>query len=149
MSPNWHIGNALTAVLLFSIAVMAQTRETPPVSSVFAVLANSLESKSATVGQKVVLRLVSDVVVDGEIVIPREARVLGHVSEALANGKNRSKSALAIVIDKAVKKDGSEIRVQAIIAAVAAPKPSSLSSDPTYGMLHSNEPKMSGAGAAA
>ncbi len=149
MRASWRLCIYLTAISLFSIAVTAQTRETPPVSSVFAVLTNVLESKSATVGQELALRTVNDVVVDGEVVIPRDSKILGHVSEVLINGKDRSKSALAIVIDKAIKKDGAELPVQAIIAAVAAPKESSLSSDPTYGMLHSNEPKMSGAGAGA
>src|SRR5207247_4129940 len=46
------------------------------------------------------------------------------------------------------RKDGTETRVQAIIAAVAAPKDGSLSSDATYGMMHSNEPKMTGSGSA-
>ena len=81
--------------------------------------------------------------------IPKGSKILGHISQAVTKGKNRPESALAIVIDKVVQKQGSEIPLQAIIAAVAAPKDNSLSSDPTYGMLHSNEPKASGAGAAA
>ncbi|HVS83838.1 MAG TPA: hypothetical protein VHE60_19045 [Pyrinomonadaceae bacterium] len=126
---------------------MAQTGNSPPVSSVFAVLINSLESKNATAGQELILRTVSDVIVNGEIVIPRDSKMLGHVTQVINKGKDGAQSGLAIVIDKAVKKDGAEIPVQAIIAAVAAPKNGSLSSDPAYGMMHSNEPKMTGTGA--
>src|ERR1043165_6560206 len=44
-------------------------------------------------------------------------------------------------------KGGVEIPLQAIIAAVALPKKDdSLTSDPTYSMMHSNEPKMLGLG---
>ena len=39
--------------------------------------------------------------------------------------------------------------MQAIIAALAARENDSLSEDPTYGMMHSNEPAQSGANAAA
>lgn len=49
-----------------------------------------------------------------------------------------------MVVDKAIGSDGVEIALLAIIAAVAAPRDSSLTSDPTYGMMHSNEPKMVG-----
>jgi hypothetical protein len=126
---------------------MAQTSDSPPVSSVFAVLTNPLESETATVGQQLILRTVSDVVVDREIVIPKGSKVLGRITQVITKGKNGSQSALAIVIDRAVVKDGAEVPVQAIIAAVAAPKNGSLSSDPAYGMMHSNEPKMSGTGA--
>jgi|ERR1051326_611735 hypothetical protein len=137
------------AVSIFSLAVMAQNRGSAQVSLVFAVLTDSIETKSATVGQEFVLQTMSDVVVDGEIVIPKGSKILGHVSQAVTKSKDRPESALAIVIDKAVKKEGNEIPLQAIIAAVAAPTDNSLSTDPTYGMLHSNEPKANGAGAGA
>ena len=75
--------------------------------------------------------------------------MLGHITQVITNGENRSRSVMAIVIDKAVRKDGVEIPVQAIIAAVAAPKDGSLSSDPAYGMMHSNEPKMTSSGLGA
>ena len=141
----------LAVSFLLSTSVMAQKGNAPPVVSVFAVLTDSLESKNATAGQEMILRTLSDVVVDGEIVIPRDSKMLGHVTQVINKGKEGAQSGLAIVIDKAVKKDGAEIPVQAIIAAVAAPKDGSLSSDPTYGMLHSNEPKgtASSAGTAA
>src|SRR5712692_1794902 len=137
----------LVVSFLLSASLMAQTGNSPPVSSVFAVLINSLESKKATAGQELILRTVSDVVVNGEIVIPRDSKMLGHVTQVIYKGKDGAQSGLAIVIDKALKKDGTEIPVQAIIAAVAAPRNGSLSSDPAYGMMHSNEPKMTGTGA--
>ncbi len=147
VNKNRRAYNLLAVSFLLSASVMAQRGSSPPVSSVFAVLINSLESKKATAGQELLLRTVSDVVVDGEIVIPRDSKMLGHITQVINKGKDGAQSGLAIVIDKAVKKDGREIPVQAIIAAVAAPKNSSLSSDPAYGMMHSNEPKMTGAGA--
>ena len=131
-------------VLLLSTSLLAQTGDQNRVSTVFAVLPKSLESKSATVGQELTLRTISDVVVNGAVVIPRGSKVVGHVSQVATKGKDEPQSVLAIVIDKAVTTGGREIPLQAIIAAIAAPR-SSLSSDPTYGMMRSNEPKMVGA----
>ncbi len=124
---------------------MAQSRNSAPVSTVFAVLRNSIESKKATVGEELILQTVSNVVVNSEVVIPAGSKMLGHVADVMSKGKHGTQSAMAVVIDEALRKDGTKIPVQAIIVAVAAPRDSSLSSDPTYGMMRSNEPKMVGA----
>jgi len=134
----------LAISFFLSTSLVAQTGD-HRVSTVFAVLTKSLDSKSAIPGQTLELRTLSDVVVNGEVVIPRDSKILGRVIQVTAKGKDGSQSAMAVVIDKAVKKDGAEINLQAIITAVAAPRDSSLPSDPTYGMMRSNEPKMVGA----
>jgi hypothetical protein len=136
---------SLAAIFLFSTSLIAQTSNETRVSKVLAVLTKSLESRSATVGQELTLRTINDVEVDGKTVIPRGSKLVAHVSEVATKGKDEPQSALAITIDKAITPSGVEIPLQAIIAAVAAPRNNSLSSDPTYGMMHSNEPKMSGA----
>ena len=118
----------------------------PEISTVFAVLSKRIETKSGSVNQELTLRTVSDVVVDGIVVIPSGSKVVGHVVEVTTKGKESQQSILAIVIDKAVLDSGREIYLKAIVAAVAAPPDGSLPSDPTYGMMHSNEPKMVGAG---
>src|SRR5258708_7500097 len=134
-----------TALLTFvSLPVTAQTSALPQVSTVFCVLTKSVESKSATVGQELTLRTISDVVVDGRVVIPRNSKLLGHVTEVVTRGKNEPQSVLALVVDKAIRPDGSDVPVQAIIAAVAAPQDKSLSAEATYGMMHPHEQKMSG-----
>jgi hypothetical protein len=123
-------------------AVSQTSATTPAVSIVFAVLTKSAESKSATNGQEITLRTISEVVVNGEVVIPRGSKLLGRITEVKVKGEGVAQSALSVVIDKAVTKDGDELPVQAIIAAVAAPRDKSMAPDPTYGMLHSSEPKM-------
>lgn len=145
MSHNaWRL-TYLTCILIFSASLVAQTRKPPPVSTVFAILTRSVESKSAAVGQELNLRTISEIVVDGQVIIPLGSRLVGHVVEVITKGKDEPQSRLSIVIDKAIKPEGAEINLQAIIAAIAAPQNNSLSSDPTYGMMHSNEPKMIGA----
>jgi len=133
-------------VLLITFEQSAKAGNPPPVATVFAVVVKRLETKSASLNQELTLRTISDVVVNGIVVIPSGSRVVGHVVEFATKGKGSQQSILAIVIDKAVIESGREIPLQAIIAAVAAPQDDALPSDPTYGMMHSNEPKMVASG---
>lgn len=128
-------------VLACSAPALAQTGA-PAVSTVFAVLTKSAESKSASAGQELTLRTISDVVVEGEVVIPKGSRLLGRITEVKVKGEGSAQSSLSVVVEKAVTKEGAELPVQAIIAAVAAPQGRPDDTDPTYGMLHSAEPKM-------
>ena len=134
-------------MLMFVLAtsLIAQTgKSSPPVSKVFAVLTKSVDTKTAKAGDELNLRTLNDVVVDSAVVIPSGSRVIAHVSEIKDKAKNAPQSQLAIVIDQAITKDERKIPLQAIIAAIAALQDDSLSSDATYGMMHSNEPKMVG-----
>ena len=133
-------------VLLITAHLSASAGNQQAVSTVFAVLLKRLETKSATLDQELTLRTITDVVVDGKVVIPSDSKVVGHVVEVAMKSKGSEQSILGIVIDKAVLESGREIALQGIIAAVAAREDGSLSSDPTYGMMHSNEPKMVGTG---
>ena len=140
----------LSALSVLALTIIFETpapaNNQPPVSTVFAVVEKRLDIKSANLDQEVTLRTISDVAVNGIIVIPNGSRVVGHIVEFATKGKESQESLLAIVIDKAVLESGKEIALQAIIAAVAAPQDNALPSDPTYGMMHSNEPKMVASG---
>ena len=130
-------------ILACSASAGAQTgAQAPTVSIVFAVLTKTAESKSAVAGQELTLRTISDVVVDGEVVIPKGSKLLGRITEVKLKGEGSARTELSVVVEKAVTKEGAELPLQAIIAAVAAPREKSSDPDPTYGMLHSNEPKM-------
>ncbi len=144
----------LLVLVMSSASLFAQSKGTaplvdkgPPVSTLIAVLTSPLESRSATAGQEFALKTITDVVVDSKLVIPKGSRVLGHVREAVTKSKDQPQSELTLSIEKAVKQDGSEVPLQGIIAALAAPENNSLADDPTYGMLHSNEPAQRGVSA--
>ena len=140
-----RLGALLILVGLFSPSLNAQSSAPPPVSIVFAVLAKSLDSRNAVIGDELTLRTISDVVVDSRVVIPKGSKLLGRVGGAVTKGKDEPKTALALIIDKSILTNEIELPLQAIIVAIAAPQ-KSLSSDPTYAMMHSNEPKMVGSG---
>ncbi|HZV59502.1 MAG TPA: hypothetical protein VFF42_04125 [Candidatus Eremiobacteraceae bacterium] len=139
-----HWLTSLIIILIASTFSMAQSQNTPPVSTVIAVLTKPLDSKSAIVGQELVLITLTDVVVRGEKIIPMGSQLLAETAAVSKNARDDAKSVLAIKIDKAITRKGDELPLQAIIAAIGAPVDDSLTADPQYGMLHSNEPKMSG-----
>ena len=139
----------IVIVVLIAFHQSASGSDQPAVSTLFAIVVKRIDTRSVSLNQELTLRTISDVVVDGIVVIPSGSRIVGHVVELATKGKGSEQSTLAIVIDKAILENEKEITLQGIIAAVAAPQEGSLSSDPTYGMMHSNEPKMVGTGPAA
>jgi hypothetical protein len=106
---------------LCGTALRAQSTSAAQVTKVFAVLSTSLDTKTAARGDEVLLTTMKDLTVGGKVVIPKGATLVGHVGSAVNRGKDSAKSALAIVIDKAIV-NGTDIPLQAIVAAIAAPK---------------------------
>jgi hypothetical protein len=136
----------LVLIGLFPPSLNAQSNTTPPVSKVFAVLSRSLDTRSAVIGDEFTLRTLNDVVVNGELIIPKGSNLTGRVAGVITKGKDEPKTVLAIKLENAKLERGREIALQAIVVAIAAPR-KSLDTDPTYAMMHSNEPKMVGSGA--
>jgi hypothetical protein len=56
---------------------------------------------------------------NGQVIIPKGSQLVGHVTEAKAHVKGQSESALGIVFDKAILKNGQEVPLQASIQALA------------------------------
>ena len=135
----------LASILLCSTVAFGQTSSTQPkVTNLIAVLNKPIETKTAKPGDELTLRAISDLFVEGDLVIGRGSQLTGHIVEVANKDKDNPASVLAFSVEKVTLKDGTEIPLQAIVAAVAAPRKDSLSTDPTFGMLHSNEPKMVG-----
>jgi hypothetical protein len=57
---------------------------------------------------------------DGQVIVPKGSKLVGHVTEAKARGKGESESALGIAFDKAILKNGQEVPLNATIQALAA-----------------------------
>lgn len=84
-------------------------------------LAKSLDAKKAKAGDRIEARLTMDVLSRGEIVIPRGAKIIGHVTDARARTKQSPESMVGIAFDRIVLKNGREIPLKATIQAVGAP----------------------------
>ena len=99
----------------------SKTATLPSGIAMNAELNSSLDSRKAKVGEKVEAHTTAAVEVDGKTIVPKGAKLEGHVTEATARSKGDSGSTLAIQFDKAILKKGEEIPLDVMIMAVAAP----------------------------
>jgi hypothetical protein len=97
-----------------------------------AALSQPVDGKKNKPGDPVTAKTTSATKSDGKVVIPKGTKLMGHVTETKARAKGESESALGIVFDKAVLKNGQEIPLNVAIQALAAsqtPTTSSLAQD--------------------
>jgi hypothetical protein len=85
-----------------------------------AVLTKPVDCKKNKPGDTVTGKTTENTKSDGEVVIPKGSKLVGHVTEAKARGKGESESSLGIVFDKAILKNGQEVPLNANIQALAA-----------------------------
>ena len=78
-----------------------------------------VDSKKAKPGDSVAARTTDATKADGKTVIPKGAKLVGHVTQASARAKGDSESALGIVFDKAILKNGQEVPLNLAIQALA------------------------------
>jgi hypothetical protein len=90
---------------------------------ILAQLAKPLDVRKLSVGAQVECSVIQDLLYKGKIIIPREAKVIGHVTEATASSKEQPQSRLGLVFDRIVLKDKRELPFQypAVITALAPP----------------------------
>ena len=85
-------------------------------------LLDSVDTKKSMVGTVVQCVVRQDLLYEGKIIIPRNARVIGHVTEAVEYNKEHP-SRLGLLFEKIVLKDNKELPFEypAVIEAVAPP----------------------------
>ncbi len=79
-----------------------------------------VDSKKAKTGDAVNAHVTEAVKANGQTVIPKNTKLVGHVTQASARAKGDAGSALAIVFDRAVLKKGQEVPLRVAIQALAA-----------------------------
>lgn len=93
-----------------------------PASTVIAAeLSKSVNTKKAKSGDRIEARTVMDVLSHGVILIPRNAKIVGHVTEAKASSKEAPGARLGLVFDRVILKDGRQLEVKAVLQALARP----------------------------
>jgi len=99
-------------------------------------LAKSVDAKKAKTGDEVVTKVTVDLRNNaGTVLVPKDTKILGHVTEAQARTKEQKESQLAIVFDKAVLKNGETMQMPMSIQAIIAPpnQNNSANSQPSSG----------------
>jgi hypothetical protein len=95
-----------------------------PGSVIPAELAKTVDAKKAGMGDEVQAKVNQDLKADnGQVVVPKDTKLIGHITEAQARSKDSQQSRVTILFDHAVLKDGSNVSlpmsIQAIIAQAA------------------------------
>ncbi len=100
----------------------ARNSEALPPGTVLSVeLSKSLDAKKSKADAKVEARTAIDLLVHGHIVVPRNTKIIGHVTEAKAHSKASPGSLLGIIFERMLLKGGREVPLQATVQAIARP----------------------------
>ena len=89
-------------------------------AAVNATLNAPLDSKKCKPGDPVTAKTSEAVKSDGRTVFPKGTKIVGHVTRASSRAKGDSESAIGMVFDKAILKNGEEVPVNLAIQAIAS-----------------------------
>ena len=82
-------------------------------------LTKTIDAKKAKTGEEVTAKVTQDMKSNsGEVLVPKDTKVLGHVTEAQPRNKEQKESQVGIVFDRAVMKDGSTMQMPMSIQAI-------------------------------
>lgn len=108
-----------------SQAQSANPMKIAPGSVIPVQLSKTIDAKKAKTGDEVVATVTQDMkTTSGEVLVPKDTKVIGHVTEAQARNKEQKQSELGIAFDHAVLK-GDQMQLPMSIQAVIAPLSSS------------------------
>jgi hypothetical protein len=95
-------------------------------TSLVAEFTQSLNSKNAKPGATVKAKVIQDVIAHGKVIVRRDSKLIGHVTEAQASSKDAPGARLGVVFDKVSLKGGGELDFHGLIEAMAPPLPAPL-----------------------
>ena len=101
----------------------AQNIRIAPGSVIPVELTKTVDAKKVKNGDEVVVKVTQDLKSNstGEVIVPKDTKVIGHVTEAQARNKDQKSSEVAIAFDHAVMKDGGQVQLPMSIQAIIAP----------------------------
>ncbi len=103
-------------------ATQAQSSNQFPAGTIIpAELSKAVDAKKAKAGDKIEAKTPVDLLSHGKIVIPKNTKIIGHVTEAKAHSKQSPDSMVGIAFDRISMKDGREVPIQAAVQAIARP----------------------------
>jgi hypothetical protein len=97
-------------------------------TSVNASLTQPVDVKKNRPCDQVAAKTTQAVKSEGRVVIPKGSKLIGHVTECKQRGKEEKESALGVVFDRAILKDGQEVPLNLTIRAIAAAQTAAASS---------------------
>jgi hypothetical protein len=106
-------------------AAQGQQRGTPriaPGSVIPVQLTKSIDAKKAKTGDAVEAKVTQDLKAEsGEVIVPKDTKFVGHVTEAQPRTKEQKESQVGIAFDHAVMRNGGDVSMPLSIQAVISP----------------------------
>jgi hypothetical protein len=100
----------------------AQNAGTPPSGTLLSIeLSKSLDARKSKANDRIEARTATDLLAHGQILVPRNTKIVGHVTETKARSKTSPDSMVGIIFDRMLLKDGHEVPLQVGIQAIARP----------------------------
>lgn len=93
-----------------------------------AALSQPVDARKNKPGDQVTAKTTEATKSEGKVVIPKGSKLIGHVTECKQRSKEEKESALGMVFDKAILKNGEEIPLNVTITALAAAQTAAASS---------------------
>lgn len=90
----------------------------------------TLDARKLKLGEEIDARITDDLIYDGKVIVPREARVIGKVADLKAGAKDDPETRVLLHFEKIVTKDGREFEFEypAFIQALAPERRAAASS---------------------
>jgi hypothetical protein len=92
-----------------------------PGTYIWAEFSKSLDARRNRAGDPVEAKTSVDLLAEGKITLPRNTKILGHVTATKPRTKHSPDSYVAITLDHLVLADGQEVPVQMVVQAVGGP----------------------------
>lgn len=109
-------------------------------------LTKTIDAKKLKTGDEIEAKITQDLKSGkGDVVLPKDTKVMGHVTEAQARNKEQKESEVGIAFDHAVLKNGGDVKLPMSIQAIIAP-PSSNAANSDAGGSASQAPSPQGGG---
>jgi hypothetical protein len=99
-----------------------ETLKIAPGSVIPVQLTKTVDAKKAKPGDEIDAKVTQDMKsTTGQILVAKDTKVVGHITEAQAHSKEQKESQLAIAFDHAVMKNGEDMKLPMSIQAIIAP----------------------------
>jgi len=112
---------ALSIAVMLPCVAIAQDIHFEFGTTLNAVLSDTVDARKSKPGDTVKAKTSEDLKAGGQVVIPRGAKLIGHVTEAQLSARSDTPARLGLVFDRADLKDGRQIPLHTSFYALAAP----------------------------
>jgi|HubBroStandDraft_1064217.scaffolds.fasta_scaffold11301_3 hypothetical protein len=120
----WSLGCSYATAGQSSASTPPSTSSGPDLAAgttICATLTKPIDSRKAKPGLAIAATVTLPVLSHGKVLIPNDAKMIGHVTLAHPRSRDAAESELAIVFDHALLKDGSELPLALTIQAIGRP----------------------------